>query len=99
MVPADDAVVEQRPLRHCKQLLRKLGVDNLLRSLSRNRQNWMCCRSLLDKRLFACERSSTGKPQLKIAKSTLGSDVFWLSPASRSQKSDKHLYQTLGKQL
>lgn len=99
MVPVDDAVVEQRPLRHCKQLLRKLGVDNLLHSLSRNPQNWMCCRSLLDKRLFACERLSTGKPQWKIVKSTLESDVFWLSPALRSQKSDKHLSQMLDKRL
>ena len=99
MVLVDDAVVEQRPLRHCKQLLRKLGVDNLLHSLSRNRQNWMCCRSLLDKRLFACERSSTGKPQLKIAMSTPGSDVFWLSPAWHSQRSDKHLSLTLDKRL
>lgn len=99
MVPVDDAVVEQRPLRHYKQPLRKLGVDNLLHSLSRNRQNWMCCRSLLDKRLFECERSSTGKPQWKIVMSKLGSDVFWLSPASHSQKSDKHLSQTLDKRL
>lgn len=99
VVAVDDAVVEQRPLRHCKQQLRKLAVDNLPQSLSKNRHNWMNCRSLFDKRLFAYGRLSTGKRQSKIAKSTLESGEFSQLPAWHSPKSDKHLFQMLDKLL
>lgn len=99
VVLVDDAAVEQRPLRRCKQLLRKLGVDNLQRSLSKNRHNWMCCTSLFDKLLFAYGHWSTGMRQSTIAKNTLGLDAFSQLPAWHSQKSDKHLSQMLDKPL
>ena len=95
-----DVVVAQKPLRRCKQLLRKLEADKLQHSRSMNRHSWMCCKSSFARKLlFECGRWNTDMRQWKTAMSKLESDEFSQSLASRLPMSDKRLSQTLDKLL
>lgn len=99
-VAVGGAVVEQKLRRRYKQQLRKLEADNLQRSRSKSRHNWMYCKSLFGRKLlFEYGGSSTGRRPWTTAKSKLALDVFSQSPAWRLQMSGKRLSQTLDKLL
>lgn len=77
VVSGGDVVVERRPQQRCRQLPRKLVVDNLLHSPLKDHHNSKCYTNLFGrKRLSVYARLNTDKPQWMTAKSKLESDEF-----------------------
>lgn len=76
-VVVGDVVVEQKPRRRYKQLLRKLVAGNLHRSQLKNRHSWTCCKSSFARKLlFEYERLNTGMRRWTTAKNTLVLGAF-----------------------